>query len=138
MNIPSVIFVFKKLFMKIYSLVPFVFIITLTTNKCKDKNENKVFKGRLEIKAICMNYTIKLLEGSLDTTQVVSEWRDETTGKTHNNVFALGSVCSFPSTIKEGDEFYFTIDPDPARNCAVCMAYYPKPPKSVAIKVVNK
>ncbi len=124
--------------MKIYSLVPFVFIITLTTNKCKDKNENKVFKGRLEIKAICMNYTIKLLEGSLDTTQVVSEWRDETTGKTHNNVFALGSVCSFPSTIKEGDEFYFTIDPDPVRNCAVCMAYYPKPPKSVAIKVVNK
>ena len=124
--------------MKIFSLVPLVFIITITTNKCKDKNESKVYKGRLEIKAICMNYTIKLLEGSLDTTQVVSVWKDETTGKTHNNVFALGSVCSFPSTIKEGDEFYFTIDPDPVRNCAVCMAYYPKPPKSVAIKVVNK
>jgi len=124
--------------MKIFSLIPLVFIIAITTNKCKNKNENKVYKGRLEIKAICMNYTIKLLEGSLDSTQVVAEWKDETTGKTHNNVFALGSVCSFPSTIKEGDEFYFTIDPDPVRNCSVCMAYYPKPPKSVAIKVVNK
>src|SRR5688572_14398755 len=99
--------------MKIFSLIPLVFIIAITTHKCKNKNEDKVYKGRLEIKAICMNYTIKLLEGSLDTTQVVPEWKDETTGKTHNNVFALASVCSFPSTIKEGDEFYFTIDPDP-------------------------
>lgn len=124
--------------MKIYSLLPFVFILAIATNKCKKKSEDQVYKGRLEIKAICMNYTIKLLEGSLDTTQLVAEWKDETTGKTYNNVFALKSVCSFPSTILEGDEFYFTIDPDPVRNCAVCMAYYPKPPKSVAIKVVNK
>ena len=124
--------------MKTYSLLPVVFFIALTTNKCKNKSEDKAYKGRLEIKAICMNYTIRLLEGSLDTAQVVAEWTDETTGKTYNNVFALKSVCSFPSTIGEGDEFYFIIDPDPVRNCAVCMAYYPKPPKSVAIKVVNK
>ena len=124
--------------MKMYSLIPLVFIVAIATNKCKNKNKDNVYKGRLEIKAICMNYTIKLLEGNLDTSQVVAAWKDETTGKTYNNVFALGSVCSFPSTIKEGDEFYFTIDPDPVRNCAVCMAYYPKPLKSVAIKVVNK
>ena len=124
--------------MKIYSLIPLAFIVAIATNKCKNKKADNHYKGRLEIKAICMNYTIKLLEGSLDTTQVVAEWKDETTGKTYKNVFALGSVCSFPSTIREGDEFYFTIDPDPVRNCAVCMAYYPKPPKSVAIKVVNK
>jgi hypothetical protein len=68
----------------------------------------------------------------------MASWKDESTGKIHTNVFALGSVCSFPANIKEGDEFYFTIDPDPVRNCAVCMAYYPKPPKSVAIKVVTK
>ena len=121
-----------------YSLIPLVFFVAIATNKCKNKNKDNVYKGRLEIKAICMNYTIKLLEGNLDTSQVVAAWKDETTGKTYNNVFALGSVCSFPSTIKEGDEFYFTIDPDPVRNCAVCMAYYPKPLKSVAIKVVNK
>ena len=124
--------------MKMYSLIPLVFFVAIATNKCKNKNKDNVYKGRLEIKAICMNYTIKLLEGNLDTSQVVAAWKDETTGKTYNNVFALGSVCSFPSTIKEGDEFYFTIDPDPVRRCAVCMAYYPKPLKSVAIKVVNK
>ena len=58
--------------------------------------------------------------------------------KTHNNVFALGSACTFPDSIKEGDDFYFRIDSSYVSNCAVCMAYYPKPPKSIAIKIVNK
>ena len=121
-----------------YSIIPIIITLVLAANKCKNKNESNVYKGRLETKGMCMNYTIKLLEGKLDTSKIVSEWKNETTGKTHNNVFALGSLCSFPSTINEGDEFYFTIDSSYVSNCAVCLAYYPKPPKSIAIKVVNK
>ena len=124
--------------MKIFVLVPFVFILAITPGKCKNKNENSAYKGKLEVKGMCMNYTIKLLEGKIDTSKVVTEWKNESTGKTHNNVFALGSVCNFPSTINEGDEFYFTIDTTYVSNCAVCLAYYPKPAKSIAIKVVNK
>ena len=124
--------------MKIFFLTPFVFILAVTTNKCKNKNENSIYKGKLEVKGMCMNYTIKLLEGKIDTSKLVAEWKNESTGKTHNNVFALGSVCNFPSTINEGDEFSFTIDTSYVSNCAVCLAYYPKPAKSIAIKVVNK
>ena len=124
--------------MKIYSLIPLVFILSVAASKCKNKKNDNVFKGRLEVKGMCMNYTIKLLEGSLDTSRVAAEWKNEVTGKTHNNVFALRSVCGFPSTIKEGDEFYFTIDSAYISNCAVCLAYYPKPAKSLAIKVMNK
>lgn len=124
--------------MKPYSLIPLVFILALTMNKCKNKTENSTYKGRLEVKGMCMNYTIKLIEGNLDTSNIVTEWKDEVTGKTHTNVFALGSACSFPSTINEGDEFYFTIDSTYVSNCAVCLAYYPKPAKTIAIKVVNK
>ena len=124
--------------MKIFVLVPLAFILAITTDKCKNKNENSAYKGRLEVKGMCMNYTIKLLEGNMDSSKVVAEWKDETTGKMHNNVFALGSVCNFPSTIKEGDEFYFTIDTTYVSNCAVCLAYYPKPAKSIAIKILDK
>ena len=124
--------------MKIFAILPLVFILAITTDKCKTKNENSVFKGKLEVKGMCMNYTIKLLEGNIDTSKLVAEWKNEVTGKTHNNVFALGSVCNFPSTINEGDEFSFTIDTTYVSNCAVCLAYYPKPAKSIAIKVVNK
>lgn len=124
--------------MKIYLLAPFIFILATTTNKCKNKKEITGYKGRLEVKGMCMNYTIKLLEGNLDPSKIVAEWKDEITGKTHTNVFALGSICNFPSTINEGDEFYFTIDTTYVSDCAVCLAYYPKPAKSIAIKVVNK
>src|SRR5215203_7556427 len=124
--------------MKIFFLAPFVFILLVTTDKCKNKHQNSAYKGRLEVKGMCMNYTIKLLEGNIDAAKVVAEWKNEVTGKTHTDVFALGSVCSFPSTINEGDEFYFSIDTTYVSNCAVCLAYYPKPAKSIAIKVVNK
>ena len=124
--------------MKLYIVAPFIFILATTTNKCKNKNESSIYKGKLEVKGMCMNYTIKLLEGKIDTSKFLAEWKNESTGKTHNNVFALGSVCNFPSTINEGDEFYFTIDTTYVSNCAVCLAYYPKPAKSIAIKVVNK
>ena len=95
------------------------------------------YKGRLEVKGICSNYTIKLLEGQMDKEKVVATWKDDVTGKTHNNVFALGSPCSFPAALKEGDEFYFTIDTS-KQQCAVCMAYYPKPEKALSIKVWDK
>jgi hypothetical protein len=124
--------------MKSYLLAPLILILVTTTNKCKNKNESSVYKGKLEVKGMCMNYTIKLLAGNIDTSKLVSEWKNEMTGKTHNNVFALGSVCNFPSTMNEGDEFYFTIDTTYVSNCAVCLAYYPKPARSLAIKVVNK
>ena len=124
--------------MKLYLVAPLIFILTTTTNKCKNKNESSVYKGKLEVKGMCMNYTIKLLGGNIDASKLVAEWKNEMTGKTHSNVFALGSACNFPSTINEGDEFYFSIDTTYVSNCAVCLAYYPKPAKSIAIKVVNK
>src|SRR6187401_3321799 len=124
--------------MKTYIVAPFIFMLAVSTNKCKSKNESSAYKGRLEVKGMCMNYTIKLLEGNMDPSKLVAEWKNEVTGKTHNNVFALGSVCNFPPTINEGDEFSFTIDTTYVSNCAVCLAYYPRPAKSIAIKVVNK
>ena len=122
--------------MKIYSVIPLVFILSITAGKCK--NKDSIYKGRLEVKGMCMNYTIKLLDGNLDTSKYVAEWKDEITGKTHTDVFALGSHCTFPSTINEGEEFYFKIDSTYQGKCAICMAYYPKPSKSIAIKVVKK
>lgn len=105
------------------------------TNKAA--NSTICFKGRLEIKGICANYTIKLLEGNLDTSRINANWKDEITGKTYTNVFALGSPCSFPATLNAGDEFYFTLD-DSKQQCAVCMAYYPKPERALSIKVLDK
>jgi hypothetical protein len=98
----------------------------------KENGLSGCYKGRLEIKGICLNYTIKVLDGNIDTSLVQSSWTDPHTGSTYQNVFALGSPCNFPSDIEAGDEFYFKIENSP-QNCAVCLAYYPTPQKSLSI-----
>jgi hypothetical protein len=96
-----------------------------------------VYKGKLEIAAICMNYTISELEGRMDTALTVASWTDETTNKTYSNVFRLKNHCDFPDSIKQGNEFRFVIDTSSKKQCAVCLAYYPTPSKAVGIKVVD-
>ena len=116
-----------------------IFFITVSAQNCNKKEKSSgTFKGRLEIKAICMNYTVKLTEGNIDTSKIVSNWTDESTKKSYTNVFALENTCNFPDSIKPGDEFYFKIDTASTKLCMVCMAYYPIPGKKLPIKIVNK
>ena len=84
-----------------------------------------------------MNYTIKIVEGTIDTSKTEANWTDEVTQNQYTNVFRLGNPCDFPATIKQGDEFYFTIATSKDKECAVCMAYYPTPAKALSIKVVQ-
>jgi hypothetical protein len=109
-----------------------------TKDGCRKSRDNIAYKGRLEIKGMCMNYTIKLLAGNLDTSLIDRKWTDENTNKSYTNVFALGSRCSFPASIEQGEEFLFTIDSTTVQNCSVCLAYYPTPSKHLAIKVIDK
>ncbi|HEY0042034.1 MAG TPA: hypothetical protein VGB71_15290 [Flavisolibacter sp.] len=123
--------------MKLFLLAA-IAALPFSGQQCKKQNlSSNCFKGRLEVKGMCANYTIKLLEGNLGESMIASSWKDEVTGKTHTNVFALGSPCTFPATIKEGDEFYFVLD-STKQDCPVCMAYYPKPEKALGIKVLDK
>jgi hypothetical protein len=118
------------------------FLLVFTNFECQKKNSglerntDTFFKGRLEIKGICMNYTIKILEGEMNSDLYQKSWTDSHSGKTHTNVFALASQCTFPAAINEGDEFYFEIDNEPNQNCGVCLAYYPTPQKKLAIRVI--
>jgi hypothetical protein len=114
-------------------------ILLLSESECGNKTRaEKEYKGKLEIKALCMNYTISVQEGGMDTAAIVSNWTDDAGKKTYSNVFKLGNPCDFPASIEQGDEFYFVIDTSKGRNCAVCMAYYPTPPKALSIKVLHK
>lgn len=126
--------------MKLLLLLSSAFLLTASADKCgqKQKIETGTYKGKLEVKALCMNYTISVIEGNVDTSMVVANWTDESTGKSYKDVFGLGSPCTFPASIQQGDEFYFTIDTTQKKDCAVCMAYYPTPSKKLMIKVLEK
>ncbi len=123
--------------MKFFILLTTVFLVSVSAENCTKESSKKTYKGRLEIAGICMNYTIRVLEGNIDTSLIVADWTDDVTGNPYQNVFKLGSPCTFPATIKQGDEFYFVIDSSQAQNCAVCLAYYPTPKKSLPVKIVT-
>ena|SRR5215213_10024777 len=124
-----------KLFLIIYSIV----LLSASGKSCKQQQElpEGCYKGKLEIKAMCMNYTVSIQNKNFDTSMVVANWTDENTGKNYQDVFELGSKCTFPDSLQAGDEFYFTIDTTSVQNCSVCMAYYPTPAKKLSIKVLN-
>jgi hypothetical protein len=125
--------------MKILLSVIFISLLAITDSTCRHKENksiSKCFKGRLEIKGGCMNYTIAIIDGNIDTSLVQSSWKDENTGIAYKNVFALASKCNFPNTINQGDEFNFVLD-TAAQNCAVCMMYYPTPSKKLTIRVLD-
>src|SRR5690242_12072155 len=116
--------------MKVLFLTASLFLL-MAKEDCKPKKKKMdtpvpgCYKGRLEIKGGCMNYTISIAGNNFDTSLVMANWTDENTGKTYNNVFALNSRCTFPGNINAGDEFYFMIDSTSVQNCAVCLMYYP-------------
>ena len=118
------------------------FILLITKEDCKTKksktntNIDGCYKGKLEVKGGCMNYTISITGSNFDTSLVMANWTDENTNNTYQNVFALKSRCTFPDTINAGDEFYFMIDSTSVQNCAVCLMYYPVPSKKLSIKVI--
>ena len=126
--------------MKLILLLSSVFLVMSSADKCSNKKtpDTGTYKAKLAVKALCMNYTLSLVEGNLDTSLIVANWTDESTGKSYKNVFGLGSPCTFPASIQQGDEFYFTIDTTQKKDCAVCMAYYPTPSKKLMIKVMEK
>ena len=130
--------------MKLLFLSGSLFLLTVSADQCgtkKSKTETTTegrYKAKLEIKALCMNYTLRQIDGNVDTSLVAATWTDESTGKSYSNAFGLANPCDFPATIKEGDEFYFVIDSSKTKDCAVCMAYYPTPPKKLYIKVVDQ
>ena len=54
----------------------------------------------------------------------------------YKNIFALGSICTFPATIAEGQEFYFSILDKPDTSvCVQCKAYSPVPDKMLHISI---
>jgi len=124
--------------MKYIGILLSLFSLLLLSNSNCDKKMSAVYHGRLEVKGICMNYTISVNGTKIDPALVEKNWTDPTTGTTYSNVFKLGSPCTFPTEIEQGDEFDFMIDSSPKTDCAVCMAYYPTPQKSLTIKIVNK
>ena len=119
-------------------LVGFFILLNISCNK-SNNTLLTCFKGKLVLKGICMNYVIQIIEGDVDKSLFESLWQNPVNNTSYQNVFGLASICNFPSTINEGDEFYFSIPKRPiVQTCAQCKAYSPIPSKKINIEICNK
>jgi hypothetical protein len=123
-----------------------VFVMLSCTKESKTNNfnsskfdSNKCIKGKLVLKGICMNYVIEVVSGNIDSSLIESNWENPLTHDVYKNVFGLASICTFPPTLNEGDEFYFTIPQSPVDQlCIQCKAYSPIPTKILFIELCAK
>mgnify|MGYP002007706275 CR=1 FL=1 len=97
-----------------------------------------IYNGKLVKKGICMNYVIQVNNKDFPKELIEEFWIDDFTSKEFSNVFALESVCDFPTNIDEGQSFKFIIDQKKDNFCAVCKAYSPVPSKYLSITVIDK
>lgn len=114
----------------------FFILVFFSGATCNRQSAAACFKGRLEIKGICMNYVIRVLEGNTGNLKIARTWTDESDGRKHENVFALASKCDFPD-LEEGAVFYFTVVDKSRDDCAVCMAIRPLPDARNHINVIQ-
>ncbi len=127
-----------------------VISVFLMLSCTKESNGSKIYpneciKGKLVLKGICMNYVIEVVSGNIDSSLIESTWENPLTHDVYKNVFGLASICTFPPTLNEGDEFYFTVfnfmgipEDFPPQDCVQCQAYSPIPAKRVFIELCAK
>ena len=113
-------------------------VVVCSAYECNKSKSGKL-KGKLVVKELCSHYVVQVSNGAVDSSQVVNNWKDEKRQATFDKVFTVANRCDFPSNLNEGDEFEFSFDTNPSpQNCAVCMAFYPTPGKTNAIKIQSE
>lgn len=89
------------------------------------------------IRITCASTTIDILDAA--HYNLGESWTIEGTTNTYNHAAVVANKCELPSTLKEGDTFYFKVINQSEANtdCIVCMMYDYPPSKSIYLKVVN-
>jgi hypothetical protein len=93
-------------------------------------------KGILVKKGICGQRVIKIVSQNKDGVAYATQWKDESSGKTYENVFAVDNRCAFPAALNEGDELSFKLTSNKTNDCVLCAAYTPVPKEKNSI-IVN-
>ena len=96
-------------------------------DQTENPTQNGCWKGILVKKGICGQRVIKIISSDKNGLAFATTWKDETSGKTYENVFTVENFCTFPSSVNEGDEVSFSVTANRSNNCIVCQAYTPVP-----------
>ncbi len=118
---------------KLILLLSVVFILLAG----KKSSEQTIVKGKLVYRS-CATIVVQVLDSSYySITQ--NTWKDPTSKKDYEHVFAVSNQCSFPDLITVGQEcmFQIIIEDPKSKDCMLCAMYDSPPQKSQLIKVIE-
>jgi hypothetical protein len=114
----------------------FIIFIVIAFTSCDKQGDvqqvvtdSTCFKGKLVLFGLCGNAVVQVLDDRMDPSFYEKTWKDESTGIVYENVMGNANFCNFPGELKEGQEFYFRIDPPTSlpTDCVNCKALSPTP-----------
>jgi hypothetical protein len=114
----------------------FIIFIVIAFTSCDKQGDvqqvvtdSTCFKGKLVLFGLCGNAVVQVLDDRMDPSFYEKTWKDESTGIVYENVMGNANFCNFPGELKEGQEFYFRIDPPTSlpNDCVNCKALSPTP-----------
>ena len=85
------------------------------------------YTGKLVKRGICGQRVVHLVDGPQQGLAFARSWTDSLSGKQYMNVFAVSNTCDFPASIKQDEEFSFSLTTTPGSGCVQCQAYTPVP-----------
>ncbi len=83
--------------------------------------------GKLVKRGICGQYVIELQSADAQGVEIAKSWNDPSSATSYKNVFTVANPCDFPSAIKQGETFTFTLADKGVNTCSLCEAYTPTP-----------
>jgi hypothetical protein len=108
-----------------------------TIAQCRNRQfDTQRIKAKV-IRITCATTVIQVLDPA--HYNLGETWTIEGTSNTYEHVAVVSNKCEFPSSLKDGDEFYFKqiSENDASNDCAVCMMYDFPPSKGIYLRVVN-
>ena len=99
-------------------------------------SDSTCYKGKLVLVGLCGNAVVQVLDDRMPASFYEAVWKDESTGITYQKVLGNANFCSFPSNLKQNEEFYFSVNPpEGIDDCARCKAISPSPEKRQFIQI---
>lgn len=119
----------------------FILMICFGISSCIPNGGGGTPTGRIKaqlLRTTCASIVIQIQEPAFYS--LGETWSDifRPSFAPYEHVVSVSNTCEFPSTINEGDIFYFEINTNTNNNCVVCAMYDAPPTKKVAVKNITR
>ncbi|HRB80170.1 MAG TPA: hypothetical protein PKY86_08185, partial [Niabella sp.] len=102
----------KQAKISVLPLLAFIFVVFACNKKSSQIDSSPIYKAEIKQIVSCAKYyACVITNGDINPELVDNDWKQG--DQNHQKSFTVRNSCSFPTSLKEGDSFYFQIEENP-------------------------